>query len=141
MGKLEHKDIWHFTYKNIYCEIAHWGTGYMCDGKGMWNSYLYLWKNDFGDNFEKMIVKQVKCKSGIGSLRKRWEYGDILDLFDFHGDITFYKPIRDQFNGKIIGLQVGNDYGHLWDIDKEYDENIIAYDLKLVVDNLLEKLK
>jgi len=135
--KLEHKDIWKFTYKDIYCEIAHWGVGYMNDGDGIWNSYISLYKNKV-TNFDKLLCKKVKFK--LANEHIRWDYGDINKMFDFHGDITYYEAIRDEFNGKIVGVKIGCDYAHLWDKDRTWNETIIAQDLKNTIDKYLQSL-
>ena len=133
--KLEHKDSWKFTYKDIYCEIVHWGVGYMNDGEGIWNSYISLYKNKVGD-FDKLLCKKRKVK--IATERKMWDYGHLDEMFDFHGGITYYEVIRDEFNGKIVGVKIGCDYAHLWDNNRTWDETTIAEDLKDTVDNSLQ---
>jgi len=56
--KLEHKDIWKFTYKDIYCEIAHWGVGYMDGGKGIWNENIIA--QDLVNTVDKYLLEQLK---------------------------------------------------------------------------------
>jgi hypothetical protein len=131
--ELKHKDMWTFKYRDIYCEIHHWGVGYMCDGKGMWNSYIYLMK-DKVKNFDDLL-----CKGRKGSYGKNWKYEEIKQDFNFHGGITFYEVIRNEFNGKTIGVKIGNDYGHLYDDEVTWSEEKLLIDLKKVIDCYLDK--
>jgi hypothetical protein len=129
--KLEHKDVWTFKYREIYCEIVHWGVDYVNEGLGIWNSYIYLFKKNIPD-FDKLL-----CKKKKGSIISRyyWESYKLDKFFNFHCGISFYELLRDEFNGKIVGVKIGCDYSHLWDNYKQYDETQLKNDLIDVVDN------
>lgn len=131
---MKHKDVWNFSYKGINCEIQHWGVGSMCEGHGMWNSYIIINKNQLPKDFKKLLVKSFTNK--MFSKRKFFRYDDLGQYFDFHGGITYYSKIRDEFDGSVFAIKVGCDYGHLWDEEAgyPYNETTIEKDLQKSVD-------
>lgn len=129
--KIKHKDTFTFRYRDIYCEIVHWGVNEI-DEKGIWNAYICLFKDKVED-FDKLLCKKVN--NSICKGHKYWDSYSLEKFFDFHCGITYYEVLRNEFNGKIVGVKIGCDYHHLWDLERDYDENIISRDLKNVVDN------
>lgn len=118
-NKLEHKDVYKFEYRGITCEIEHWGVGVMCDGKGMWNSYLIIRKKQLPKNFKKLIPSVFQYRD-----RKDFNYGEINKYFEFHGEITYFNALVDPITMEIFGIKVGDDYGHLWDSERGYQYDI-----------------
>ena len=130
---MKHKDVWNFEYKGISCEIVHWGVGTSLNyGKGIWNAYIFIKKEQLPKDFEKLLVRSRVNKMFIK--RKFWNYDGLEYYFDFHGGITYYSKERDEFTGKVMGIKVGCDYAHYMDEQDHHDEIVIQNDLEKSVD-------
>ncbi len=137
--KLDKKIIWKFKYKGIYCEVVNWNfesgsiTGHE---NGNWNGYIYINKEQLPKTFRKLLCKQKTYK--IVKDRTTWDYYKLEDYFDFHGGITYYELLLDEFTGKARGIKAGCDYLHDWDEGRHYNENYVAQDLQKSVDKFIE---
>ena len=137
-NELRKKEIWNFTYRGIACEIVHWGIDKNSEyfRNGTWNGYLYINRKQLPRDFRKLLCKENKYK-GFGN-RKHWDYYKVDKYFDFHGEITYYELLLDEFTGKSTGIKVGDDYAHSFDSGMTYDENDIKRNLEKCVDAFIK---
>ncbi len=128
---MKYKEIWNFEYKGIKCQIVHWGVKEMASVSmgSIWNGYIFINKKQLPRNFRKLLCSIHTFK--LSSVRKYWSYRKLEDYFNFHGGITYYELIRDEFTSKPIGIKVGCDYAHSWDEGHDYNEN----DIKRYLEN------
>jgi len=98
--------------------------------------YLYLCLNKFADQrlANSLWLRAKRLRPEFPT--KYYPYGDIA-LFqgiDFHGGVTYYSKHCNLSDEKII--QIGCDYGHLWDIGRFYALEGVIADARRSVDSL-----
>ena len=140
---MKKKLIWNFEYKGIHCEIVNWNFedqgGYFEQSfpSGIWNGYIFINKKQLTpQKFFKLLCKQRQFRT-LSRGRKYWDYSKLDKYFDMHGGITYFQPLREEFSGKIDGIQVGCDYAHLYDEGRMYNENHVKADLEKSVDTFI----
>ena len=136
--QIKQKKVWKFSYKGINCEVVNWNIETPWEGhpSGNWNGYIYIKAQQLPDKFHQILCK--KRKTILRSMPWTWDYYKLEDIFNMKGGITYYEVIRGEFNGKKIGIKVGNDYMHSWDVDQRYDESDVIADLKNSVDSFIK---
>ena len=136
---MKKREIYNFNYKGFTCEIVHWrfNTPDTCleslHPTGNWNYYIYIKRDQLSDE----DWKKLRCKNKpFTMIRKRnsWDYYKLEDYFHFHGGITYYELLRDEFNGRPFAVKVGCDYMHSFDDNIPYDLDMVKLDTKKSVD-------
>jgi len=134
---LRKKTIWSFTYKGFACEIVNWTfeSGTISGHEtGNWNGYIYIRKEQLGSRFRRFLLKPRKLYR-----RTHWDnYSKFEKYFDFHGGITYYELLLNEFTGKPQGIKVGCDYLHSFDEGRSYDESDVKRDLEKSVDEFIK---
>lgn len=127
---------WRGTYREIDYKISLWGLGSMCDGHGMWNYYLFLREQQFGkEAFEPLWLEP----SYDDKSRAHFDYfvSPFTEL-KLHGGITYYEQHGQAARGARV-VEIGCDYGHLWDRDANYGYTLrsVRHDAERSIDLLL----
>jgi len=110
----------------IACEVVKGEPSYT--GKPSWNTYLYIHDKAMVD----FLWKDDCRKYDWGTV---YQPKDILENLDWNGGQTFYHQITD---GDHRYIQVGDDYQHLWDEDKFYDEEGLMNRVKYIRKQFIE---
>jgi hypothetical protein len=136
------KTEYRFTYKDIPCEIVFWTTDRMKEdehgiyvNKGIWNSYITIKKEKFGDRFKEFNLRPKTQTLASGT--KYVIFPNSYKLAEMDGGITYYEKIYDQ-KGKLWGVKIGNDYNHIWNGGESFE--LIKSDLEKSVDSLVKEL-
>ncbi len=127
-NKLDYKQSWKGTYREIQYEIVNWRMG--------WNYYLFIPLEQLPENVKAKFNLPLKH---FDSGRLFYDYSGkpILSNLDWHGGITMYEKARGD-NGKVIGFKLGCDYIHFWDEGHTYNLQFVEYDAKHSIDKLWE---
>lgn len=99
-------------------EIVFWGEGTMCDGKGMWNYYVFLSERQIGNL--SLFYRKAELKEFFPGGTKYLSYDEDcspLSKVYWHGGVTFWEQTDLPY--KLI--KIGCDYGHLWDQERGYN--------------------
>ncbi|KFB10370.1 hypothetical protein [Nitratireductor basaltis] len=127
MSDLSQRNTWTGTSpEGLAFEIAHWGVGNMCDGKGMWNYYVIIHEDQLRpEDWEKVWLPVANhWHRSNGHDEPSYDtWGSVLEGGDFHGGITFYEKYA-QVDGTRRWIRVGCDYGHLWDSEIGYSYSL-----------------
>jgi len=127
MESLNEKRLWNGTSpEGLAYEIAHWGVGHMCDGKGMWNYYVTIPEQQLRpEDWAKVWLPVEHMMDRSSGLRQPVynEYDSILSAGEFHGGITFYEKGQTP-DSDHRWIKVGCDYGHVWDRDAGYGYSV-----------------
>lgn len=111
-----------FTYRGIGVKINHPHDHYK------WAYYVYLVLNQFQD---QKLAKKLWIKANTNGF---WDYYKIpfLSGMDGHGGITYYEKSLSRHDKKII--EIGFDYGHIYDDEETYELQDIVNDAINTVD-------
>ena len=127
------------TYRGISLEVSHpHGEAYDPTWHPTaygWCGYIYLNLDQVADEKLRRSLWPRPTKMGIGE-RKFTSHPGWLDNLPFHGGVTYFERRYGSDGGRIV--KVGCDYRHYMDDDRDYDEDIVLYDLREVVDALHE---
>jgi len=91
---------------------------YIRGGDGIYNYYLYIYERECPKAFKEFWLEDIPRSLGEGC--STWishEYYH-LDMFDFHGGITYYS--KHGHTEGFRSVQIGCDFNHLWDENKVY---------------------
>lgn len=137
--KLQHKDTWSGTYREVRFEIVRFKPEYV--NHDIWCYYIYIPGKMIGkENYRRVFIDRSK-KDEYGH---RWyrEYQSIIGDLDWHGGCTFYD-ITENRDGSDKVLKAGCDYDHLWDEERDfdYDQIVILRDVKATIDSLHAKIE
>lgn len=144
--KLTEKKTWEETIKGIPVRIVYWTTEHLKNSehrdlypfKGIWNSYILIRRQNIPDKFDELIpaINEHGYPSGI---IKSWNYFEIDNkFFNMAYGATFYGVKRDEFTGEIWGIEIGNDYNHIWNENQYIDEKTIKRDLEQSIDTFIQ---
>jgi len=126
------KTVWNEVYKRIPFEIQLHSVGMPSRESGIYCAYIVIVKDNLPKSFDSLLCKKSTNKYFD---RNRWDYSALDRLFDFHGGITYYEVLRDEFTGKKYGVKVGCDYAHLY--DDYVDSEPVVSDTKKSIETFL----
>lgn len=135
---------WNPRIKGIPCEIVFWADEGMGEKKeiyshgGIWNSYIFIERENLPNRFDELIPKKKTIKYPSGK-RTVWDYSPIDEkFFNMAYGATFFEVLRDEFNGRVQGIKIGNDYNHYCNQDQYITEETIKQDLTKTIDGFLQ---
>lgn len=130
-------NTWKFEYRGFYCEISQHSMESINEPFGIWCGYFIVKKEQLPNQFNTLLCRSVKTK--YTSMPRRWKDEKLYNIFDFHGGMTYYEVIRNQFNGEKIAVKAGFDCNHYMDDPELFDENRLEAMIKRGVDAFIEK--
>ena len=135
--KLSHGDYFSGTHRGIPFKIQRHNSKCLHRSNDQryncWCYYIYLKQDNFSEEDWTKIYKEPEISG------KYYLYSsDILDNCDFYGGITWFEVTCDPANPDKVNLEVGCDYNHSWDSDKNWSSTVqsVYSDVK----NTIEKL-
>lgn len=138
---------WRGTIEGVSCEIKHWkrDNSYIAARfpdepvvMKFWTFYHTIYREQI-EGFDSVFLG-APLREGFRPGRQWMDYGALQldDLFEFHGGITFYEPVRDDISGEVIGVTVGCDYQHAWDRGRKFTLNMVLADCRQSVEKFVE---
>jgi len=136
MSELKYREEWNGEYRGVKFEIAKWKLGDMMN----WNYYLFLPIDQIPEEKRKIWNLPPKYKSFFGDKKYLiYDYNEspFCDL-DWHGGITYYSKEFEE--KRLMGIKMGCDYAHYWDIKREYCLDEVFQNTKNTIDKLWEHI-
>ncbi len=125
-----------FDYRGVTVEVKHPVTS----ASGHTDCWCYYLNLSLAQFLDPKLGKRlwIKAKSKSEGSRKDCGYmGDnLLNNLAFHGGITFYRKSFSFDDSKWI--EIGCDYAHLYDDERQYTLEDVICDAKRTVDSLHE---
>jgi hypothetical protein len=120
-------------YRGIRIKVAHPPT----EGCGHWCYYVYLFLDRFEDEkLRKSVWVPKRTFDRLPGMKPLvvWNYSgcDWFDALDFHCGVTFYEKHISAAGDRMV--EVGCDFGHLWDDDKHFTLESVLWEAKVTVD-------
>jgi hypothetical protein len=132
---LRHKDVWTGEYRRINFEINKF---YFSNGKEQWTFYLILRLSLLPPKIkDRFWLKPYKYGAGKKRNHIGYHYSQepLINNIEWHYGCTWYSKIAG-FDGGEKVVKIGCDYGHYWDDEYIYDEQIVLNDVKVAIDSL-----
>jgi len=125
---------WKGDHKSTGYSIRYWGVNEY-NPKGVWNYYVYLYPEQWGEEtFNKFVLEPYKeYKPGL----YLYNY-DNFSIYEFHGGPTYYKKHVCPETLKVVSVEVGCDYSHLFDERCYYNFDSVKRECLNTIDLLHE---